>query len=196
MSALPRLDWISEEEYLTRELLSDIRHEYIEGKVYAMVGAHKHHNLIANNLFGLFWNHLAGKPCIPYTSDMKVKVGKNFFYPDVMVDCSDDNNDYFTQSPTILVEVLSKSTRQHDKTFKREQYLKIPTLQEYILVEQDFVDVEIQRRRNGWQSEHFYLNDEVEFTSIACTTTVAEIYQRVNNDDMLQWLEKQQSIED
>ena len=104
---------------------------------------------------------------------MKVKVGKNYFYPDAIIDCSEDEQDYYTENPTLIVEVLSKSTRQKDKTLKRDLYLTIPTLQEYVLIEQDFVDVEIQRRSNGWQSQHFYLDNEVAALSDAVTAAVA-----------------------
>ncbi|GAA5015383.1 Uma2 family endonuclease [Acinetobacter puyangensis] len=186
---------MTEEEYLQAELLADIRHEYIDGEVYAMAGTKKNHNIIAVNMLSLLQQHLRGKSCQPYASDIKVKVNKNFFYPDVMVDCSEDDNEYFTENPTIIVEVLSKSTRQYDKTLKREQYLKIPTLQEYILIEQDFVDIEIQRRSNGWQSEHFYLDDPVQIPAIGLETTVSQIYYRVKNEDMEEWLLKQEESE-
>lgn len=186
MTIVSKFSTISEAEYLAGEQLSDIKHEYIDGHVYAMVGAHSNHNVISVNLLKKLANHLEAKPCQPYTSDMKVKTGSKYFYPDVMVDCTDVDG-YFTETPTLIVEVLSKSTRQHDKTFKRDQYIKIPTLQEYILIEQDFVDVEIQRRSNGWQSEHFYLDDVVTFESIGLQTTVSVIYDRVKNEDMLKW---------
>ncbi|XID74371.1 Uma2 family endonuclease [Alkanindiges sp. WGS2144] len=189
MNIVSKFSTISEAEYLAGEQLSDIKHEYIDGHVYAMVGAHSNHNVISVNLLKKLANHLETKPCQPYTSDMKVKIGSKYFYPDAMVDCTDVDG-YFTESPTLIVEVLSKSTRQHDKTFKRDQYIKIPTLQEYILIEQDFVDVEIQRRSNGWQSEHFYLDDAVIFESIGLQTTVSAIYERVKNEDMLKWQEQ------
>ena len=107
---------ITQQDYLACELQSDVRHEYIDGQVYAMAGAHKDHNLITMTVSNLFYNHLQNNPCQPYASNLKVKVGKNFFYPDVMVDCSSKEEDYYTEFPTIIVEVLSKSTRQHDKT--------------------------------------------------------------------------------
>lgn len=189
MTIVSKFSTISEAEYLAGEQLSDIKHEYIDGHVYAMVGAHSNHNRLSMTLSYLLYDHLKDKSCQPYTSDMKVKIGSKYFYPDVMVDCTDVDG-YFTESPTLIVEVLSKSTRQHDKTFKRDQYIKIPTLQEYILIEQDFVDVEIQRRSNGWQSEHFYLDDAVIFESIGLQTTVSAIYERVKNEDMLKWQEQ------
>mgnify|MGYP000249289468 CR=1 FL=1 len=184
---------VSEQEYLAGELLSDIRHEYINGEIYAMAGAHKDHNLITMTVSNLFYNHLKDKPCQPYASDMKVKIDTNFFYPDVMVDCSGQEEDYYTQFPTLIVEVLSKSTRQHDKTFKRQAYCQIATLQEYILIEQDFVEIERWYRIDDkhWEQSVHYLGDEINFTSITLTVLVEEIYSRVKNEDMLAWLEKQ-----
>jgi Uma2 family endonuclease len=92
------------QDYLAGELQSEVRHEYIDGQVYAMAGAHKDHNRVAGEVFRIIANHLQNKPCQPYASDMKVKVGKNFFYPDVMVDCSGQEQDYYTQYPTLLLK--------------------------------------------------------------------------------------------
>ncbi|RYY80662.1 MAG: Uma2 family endonuclease [Moraxellaceae bacterium] len=189
---------ITEQEYLQGELLSDIRHAYIDGEVYAMVEAHRHHNIIGGNIHTIFSNHLAGKPCQPYISDMKIKVANKYFYPDVMVDCSDDAQDYYTENPTIIVEVLSKSTRQHDKTFKREAYFQIASLKEYVLIEQDFVEVEFWYRSldQHWQQAVYYLGDNLTFESIGLTVAVEDIYQRVKNEDMLAWLEKKLQAQD
>ncbi len=183
---------ITEQEYLSGELLSDIRHEYINGEVYAMAGAHKDHNLITMTVSNLLYNHLQDKPCQPYASDMKVKIGKNYFYPDVMVDCSGKEEDYYTQYPTLIVEVLSKSTRQHDKTFKRQAYCQIATLQEYILIEQDFVEIERWYRvdEKHWEQTVHYLGHDICFSSIGLTVAVEDIYKRVKNEDMIEWLEK------
>ncbi|MDO8416155.1 MAG: Uma2 family endonuclease [Agitococcus sp.] len=184
---------ISEQEYLDGELISDIKHEYIDGQVYAMAGAHRHHVLLADTMSRKFGNHLENKPCQPYSSDMKVKIGKNYFYPDVLVDCTDFEG-YFTETPTIIVEVLSNSTRQHDKTFKRDLYFSIPSLQEYVLIEQDIAEIEVWRRtdNNIWLQTAYYLGDEIHFASIGFTIAVEDIYQRVKNADMQTWLEKKQ----
>jgi len=112
-----------------------------------------------------------------------------FFYPDVIVVCDDQTeDDYYTESPKIIVEVLSKSTRRTDQTLKRSAYQKLPSLEEYVLIEQDFVDVEICRRSNGWRSEHYYLGDEVYFAAIDLRLPVEAIYARVVNDDMQEFL--------
>ncbi|MFI3219955.1 MAG: Uma2 family endonuclease, partial [Methylococcales bacterium] len=125
----------------------------------------------------------------PFGSDMKLRINANFFYPDVMVDCLFDNSEpYFTQTPIIIVEVLSKSTRKKDTTLKLLSYINIPSLQEYVLIEQDFVDVQVFRRNENWLVRHYFLGDEVTFESIGLTLPVEDIYHRVQNDDMLEFL--------
>ena len=103
--------------------------------------------------------------------------------------CEDDTeNTYYTEKPVIIVEVLSKSTRRKDETTKRRLYQNLPSLQEYVLIEQDIVDVEVCRRSEGWVSEHYFMGDEVTFAAIDLTLTVNEIYERVVNDDVSAFL--------
>jgi Uma2 family endonuclease len=129
---------ITELDYLQRELQSDVKHEFIDGEVFAMVGASSAHNLIAGNVHTALNLHLKGKPCRPYINDMKVRVESNYYYPDVLVDCSDLADDaYFAETPILIVEILSASTKSYDKTFKLQQYKKISTLQEYVMIEQN-----------------------------------------------------------
>jgi len=184
--------FISEADYLAGEKIAETKHEYIDGEVFAMAGASASHNRISLNVATLFNVHLDGKPCQPYMSDMKVKVGTKYFYPDVLVDCSGLADDsHVTEKPTLIVEVLSKSTRRMDETTKRIAYTQIDSLLEYVLIEQDFVDIEIIRRRTGWQSERFYLGDSLTFESIALTLTVEDIYARVNNPELVEWRQLQ-----
>jgi Uma2 family endonuclease len=178
-------EWISEEAYLQSELLSEIKREYIDGAVYAMAGASKNHQRITANVLGELLTQLKNTPCEPFASDIKVKVGSKFFYPDVMAVCKDDSgNDYYTENPVIIVEVLSKSTRRMDETAKKFAYQTLPTLKEYVLIEQDFVDVEVCRRSEGWVSRHYFMGDNVTFESVGLTLSVTDIYQRVDNDDV------------
>ena len=194
MATAAQLSIIREDDYLAGEKVSDIKYEYIDGYVYAMAGASNNHNLIAGNVFLALANHLKKKPCRPYVSDMKVKIGSKYFYPDVLVDCSNLTGDsYYTEHPIILVEGLSKSTRRMDETTKRMAYMQIPSLQEYILIEQDIVDVEVIRRQTGWLSEHYFLGDELTLSSIGLTLTVEDIYERVQNSDVKEWLENQET---
>ena len=180
---------ISVEDYLADELSRDKKHELIDGHIVMMAGASANHERISGNIYRKFGNHLEGSSCEPFGSDMKVKIGSNFFYPDAMVDCHfDESKPYYTETPTIIIEVLSKSTRRMDETSKRFAYINIPSLQEYVLIEQDIVDIEVIRRSEGWISKHYYLGDEVIFESIDLNLSVEEIYQRVNNEDMLEFL--------
>ena len=195
MSSVIKVKSISSEEYLQGELDSEVKHELIDGDVYAMAGASGNHERISLNLSRKFGNHLEGLPCEPFGSDMKVKVDSNFFYPDVIVDCNfDESEPYYTESPLIIVEVLSKSTRRIDETIKRTEYLNIPSLQEYVLIEQDIVDVEVVRRSEGWQSKHYFLGDELRFESIDLTLSVEDIYLRVHNEDVLEFLRKKEEL--
>ncbi len=191
MATNPKLAWLSEADYLKGELRSDTKHEYVDGQVYAMAGASRNHERIAGNVFGEIRNWLRNSPCEPFASDMKVKAGGNFFYPDVMVVCEEQQpHEYYTDSPVMIVEVLSKATRRMDETTKRVAYFNIPSLQEYVLIEQDIVDVEVCRRSQGWVSNHFFMGDEVPFESIGLTLAVEEIYARVDNDDVRSFLEE------
>ena len=182
---------LSEQEYLDAEPYAEVKREYIDGYVYAMAGAKASHNRIVGNVHGELRNHLKNQPCQPYMSDMKVKVGKNYFYPDVLVDCTNLSDDsVFTETPRLIVEVLSKSTRRMDETTKRMAYIQLETLLEYVLIEQDFVKVEVIRRSSGWLPAHYYLGDEVVFESIGLTLAVEDIYDRVQNEDVTDWLAK------
>jgi Uma2 family endonuclease len=189
MLAIKDTDLISVEDYLKGELTSDIKHELIDGCVYAMAGASANHERISVNILSEFRNHLKNSPCEPFGSDMKLRINANFFYPDVMVDCLFDNSTpYFTQTPIIIVEVLSKSTRKKDTTLKLLSYINIPSLKEYVLIEQNFVDIEVLRRSEGWLPKHYFLGDEITFESIGLTLSVEDIYHRVQNDDMAEFL--------
>jgi len=182
-------EWLSVEAYLQGELSSEIKHEYIDGAVYAMAGASKNHQRITANVSGEFWTPLKNTPCEAFSSAIKVKVGTKFFYPDVMVVCNDDGkNAYYTETPVIIIEVLSKSTRRMDETAKKFAYQSLATLKEYVLIEQDFVDVEVCRRSENWVSRHYFMGDSVTFESVGVTLSVADIYDRVENEDVSSFL--------
>lgn len=112
-------EWVSEEAYLQSELLSEIKHEYIDGEVYAMAGPSKNHQRITGNVSREFGNQLKNTPCEPFSSDIKVKVGTKFFYPDVMVVCKDDSdNDYYTEIPLLLSRFYQNPPEEWMKPLK------------------------------------------------------------------------------
>ncbi|MGH8476507.1 MAG: Uma2 family endonuclease [Methylococcales bacterium] len=176
---------LTEEEYLQSELTSEVKREFIDGQVYAMAGAGYNHNCIAGNVFRKFGNHLEGNPCTPFMADMKVRLGKDYVYPDVVVDCGKMSGaDLFSVNPVSIVEVLSRSTRKTDTAVKLLRYINLPSLQEYVLIEPDFVSVQVLRRHKHWLSEYYFLGDTVTFESIGLTLPVEAIYDRVDNADM------------
>lgn len=179
---------ISIDEYLAGERHSEIKHEYVEGKVYAMAGASLNHNRISRNMLTAL-TALLPASCEAFSSDLLVKTRLNRFrYPDLVVLCEDAKGDeQFIDRPILIVEILSKSTRQQDKGIKRTEYLSLPSLQEYVLIEQDFVEVEVLRRAQGWRSENFYLGDTVQLESIGVTLSVLDIYQRVDNAEIVEY---------
>ena len=122
MATAQQIAFVNEEEYLEGEKIAELKHEYVDGHIYAMAGAHSNHNVLSGNVHGEFRNHLKGKPCRAYMSDMKVRIanGSKYYYPDVLVNCPPVNG-YFTETPTIIVEVLSNSTRRIDETEKRAE---------------------------------------------------------------------------
>jgi Uma2 family endonuclease len=192
MSAVLKDKQISVEEYLQGELVSEIKHEYIDGYVYAMAGASTNHGRIASNIVGAFNQHLKNMPCDVLTADFKVNVNsRKFFYPDVVVICDPNNgDDYYTEKPLLIVEVLSSSTQRKDRTLKRLAYQSLLSLQEYVLIEQDFVEVEVSRRSANWDSRHYFLGDEVYFESLDLTLPVTEIYRRVDNEELREFLQE------
>lgn len=149
---------LSVEDYLTGEELSEVRHEFIGGAVHAMAGASEEHNVIAVNLVAALHAHLRGKPCRAYIVDLKVRLQiartDVFYYPDVMVVCDPrDTERYFKRHPKVLIEVLSPETERTDRREKFISYLQIETLEEYVLVAQDTMEVTIFRRAQEWQPE-------------------------------------------
>jgi Uma2 family endonuclease len=186
---------ISEEAYFELEKKTDTRHEFIDGYVYAMVGGSFNHGTLIGTIAREIGNHLKGKPCRVFSEGTKVKVPNahhsesRYFYPDVVVDCSIDKADgQMLTTPILVVEVLSTSTHKYDETTKFQIYASIPTLQEYILVEQNSAKIEVQRRRTNWAIEKFFLGDCITFESIGLTLPVEEIYDRVDNEEMTEWL--------
>ena len=190
---------ISEEDYLEGELLSEIKHEYIDGTVYAMSGASRNHNLIVSNVLSEIKNKLKQQksPCDVFSSDMKVKESEKttkYFYPDVVITCEPDDNEseYYINSPILIVEVLSESTRKYDLTTKKLYYFNIPTLEEYIVIEQDICRVEVFRKKDNWNSTSYFPGDEISIKSIDIIVSVEDIYYHVENKSMDLYLNKKE----
>lgn len=189
--------YLSEADYLAGEQDGEIRHELIDGQAYAMTGASDYHNKLSGNfMFELMKSLRAkGAPCTVYVNDMKVKVKQNFYYPDVMVVCNpnDKVNNYYKTQATVIVEVLSPSTRRFDKTHKLQMYQTLESLQAYVLVDHERAEIEVFNRQSGWQAEYFYPGDTINFQALDVAVTVEDIYYQVDNDDMQAFLQAKQA---
>jgi len=142
---------MSIQEYLEMENAADEKHEYYKGEIFAMSGAKMPHNRIASNLLIALGLKLKGKKCQPYGSDARIHIETNtlFTYPDISIICGEvitlNNDDYNVLNPIVIIEVLSKSTKNYDRGEKFKLYRDIVTLKEYILVDSESMHIEIFR---------------------------------------------------
>ncbi len=176
--------FVSVDDYLSGEPHSEMRHEYIDGQVYAMTGASRAHGLIVNALAYALTPGARRKQCQLFTSDMKVRLkvgGKTlFYYPDLVLSCDpDDREPYFSRSPCLIIEVLSESTARIDRREKLLAYQTLPSLMAYWLVEQDALRVETYRRANDWQVQYHEQGD-INVDCLDQTVLLADIYQDVS----------------
>jgi Uma2 family endonuclease len=177
----------SPEDYLEGEKFAELRHEYVDGYVYAMAGASDDHNRIAGNIFAVLHAALRGKRCEPFSTDMKVKIPPTFadvfYYPDVMVVCDPgDNSKYYRERPSVIFEVISPETERIDRREKAIAYRQIPTIQAYVLVEQDRVAATVLLRADqGWQSEMLEESSSViKLPAIGVEIPLQRIYERTS----------------
>lgn len=149
---------LSVEEYLIAERRGEVRHEYLARRAYALTASSEEHNVLVGNLGGLLHQHLRGRRCRAFVLGMLIRLqilgDDTFYYPDLMVTCDPRDTDrYFKRHPSVLVEVLSPDTERTDRREKLLSYLRIETLETYILVAQDRMEVTVFRRSNQWQPE-------------------------------------------
>ena len=189
MIALKSDYYMSPEEYLEFESHSDIKHEYIDGEVYAMAGTGGVHNIISGNLYMSLRNSLQGSACRTYFADMKVKLGQGqkFFYPDLVITCDqrDEPTLSYVTFPTVIIEVLSESTEKFDRGKKFQYYRTIPSLQEYILVSSQEYLIECFRRTKNdlWTLQTYEgLGAIIRIESLAVDAPLSEIYATLSFD--------------
>lgn len=148
---------LSVEEYLEREASAEVKSEYVHGELFAMTGASIPHNLVTANVITALNKALEGKDCSVFASDAKIEIepGAHYVYPDISVVCGDicygrDRDDVLA-NPMVIVEVLSKSTRDYDRGSKFKAYRRISSMTDYLLVDQYSISVEhFHRERRGF----------------------------------------------
>lgn len=182
---LPEAKYITQQEYLEAERDSLNKHEYYAGEIFAMSGASLPHNIIFSNLIGTLSEKLKGKNCRPFGSDLRIHIPHNslYTYPDISIICgkpetTDEKKDTIT-NPSVIIEILSKSTRDYDKGQKFTMYRDIPSLNEYILIDSEMVSVETLTRNEdqSWTfREYRSLNDSFTIQTIQEVLVLADVY--------------------
>lgn len=172
------------EEYLQHEETSEFRSEYYKGELYPLMATTKQHNEIVLNIATKLRQHFRPKGCKVFSENVKVEVIKDVYYPypDVVLSCdANDDDELLVKMPMLIVEVLSKSTSDHDKNFKWEHYRKIPTLRYYLLVSQSKASVECFARTSNiaiWTFQEFDdLSDIIQFPAFDFSISLSEIYE-------------------
>lgn len=183
---LPKLKTkISVADYLEGEKISPVKHEFVDGEVFAMAGTSDNHNRIAGDIYTALAVHLRDSPCEPFASDIKVRAAENVFsYPDILVSCEENpESPYFRNQPILIVEITSPSTASIDRREKLLFYLQMPSVREYMIVSQAKPAVEVHRRQPDARRITYYFNEPdeiVELTSVNLALPLTEIYRRVN----------------
>ena len=180
---------ITIEEYLELEEASSEKHEYYKGEVFAMSGAKVPHNVISRNLLIALGLKLKGKSCQPFGSDQRIHIEKNtlFTYPDISIICGEiktlNDDNWNVLNPTVLIEILSPSTKNYDRGEKFMLYRDITTLKEYILVNSESIHIEVFRLNtsNHWELEEYRnISEMLQLPAVDVSVHLTEIYEGTN----------------
>jgi Uma2 family endonuclease len=176
------------EDYLAAERAAELRHEYVDGQVFDMVGATESHNIIVANLTTLLVTQMKGRPCRVYANDMKVRIDVEDAckYPDITALCGereffDERRDVLL-NPSLIIEVLSDSTEAYDRGEKFALYRRLPSLREYISASQERKRLELYMKQadGGWlRKEYNDDDDKVVLPCIDCVLTLRDVYDKV-----------------
>lgn len=182
--AVLKIKALAEADYLQLEANSPIKHEYVDGQLYAFIGATDRHNRVVTNLSGHLWLGTRKGPCQVYTSDMKLRIQSEltprFYYPDVMVTCSDfGTHELYKTAPCLLVEVMSPSTVSTDRREKLLAYQNVPELRDYLIVSADERYLERYRRDDtqGWWYHEYRGDGTIKLPYLGLNLTLDEIYE-------------------
>ncbi|MCW3117704.1 MAG: hypothetical protein JWM28_1786 [Chitinophagaceae bacterium] len=174
------------EEYLDLEKNAEQKHEYFHGEIFAMSGPKVPHNIISVNLLSSLKQNLKGKPCRPFNSDQRIHIPQNtlFTYPDISIICGEintlENDEWNILNPSVIIEVLSPSTKNYDRGEKFKLYRDIPSLKEYILADSENIVVEAFRvnERSHWELEEYkQITDSLFIKTIQFSISLEEIYE-------------------
>ena len=174
------------EEYFAMEGTSTVRHEYIDGAVYALAGGTQAHGVLAATLGALLWGALRGGPCRVYSSDGRVQLTPTrYTYPDLSVGCGPAGRDdaaLFLAAPRLVAEILSESTAAYDRGDKFDDYQRIASLRDYVLVEtaQRLGDVRSRGEDGVWATRQYGSGELVRLPSLGISVAVDALYADVD----------------
>ncbi|MBP2228332.1 Uma2 family endonuclease [Azospirillum agricola] len=172
--------WISPGDYLAAERTAELRHEYVDGEIFAMVGASRRHaGIVARFGFAIRQAALR-RGCDAFLNDVKVRVeaANAYYYPDIVATCHPGDDDpYVVEAPVLVVEVLSDSTEAVDRREKRVNYQTIPSLREIVLVAQNERRIEIYRREGGGWVADIVTEGEVTLAALDLSLPLAAVYE-------------------
>ena len=179
--------YITPEDYLAQEVKSRDKHEYWFGETYMMAGTSRNHNMITGNVYMALRQKLGNRPCTTYQSDVRLRPPHEdvYVYPDVIVICGkielDPRQQDTVTNPQIIVEVWSDSTQDYDSGAKFKMYRKIPSLQEYVMIDQAAPYIEYYRRDGHfWVLETLEgMDAQLQLRALGCEIDLTEIYRQV-----------------
>jgi Uma2 family endonuclease len=184
--ALAKKEPITVAEYLAFEEKSKRKHEFMDGEIFAIAGVKRNHSTISQNISRRAGNQLEDKPCKVHGSDIKIRIREgHYVYPDVSVVCDEidfDSNNTTLLNPIVVFEVLSKSTEARDRGDKREDYLNLESLRDYVMIAQNRVRVEHYSKiqKGKWTFEVLEnIEDVLVLDSIECQISLKNIYSKV-----------------
>ncbi|MEY4519400.1 MAG: hypothetical protein RLZZ499_2000 [Cyanobacteriota bacterium] len=186
ISSRENLPQLTSEEYFAWEEKQLEKHEYINGRVYAMSGGSVNHGRIAIRLTALFDTHLENSNCITGNSDIKINIVEtsNYTYPDASVTCDhrDQTTPQYITYPCLIVEVLSPSTESYDRGGKFRMYRKNPVLQDYLLVSSTSIEMDLYHKKNTgeWLIINYQAGDTIELKSINLSFLIEQIYRNLD----------------
>lgn len=169
-------------QYRALEAASNVKHEFLDGQIYAMAGGSREHAALAAAVVGLTYGQLMRGPCRAHSSDLRVRIPKSGLatYPDVTIvgaPRTDLEDPQAVTNPTLVVEVLSDSTAEYDRGEKFDHYKTLPSLQQYVLVSQNDREVAVYTREaSGWTEERFGPGDTVSLSAVSASLSVDELY--------------------
>lgn len=190
--AVARKKLLTPQEYLAMEEQSEIRHEFVNGEIYAMAGATANHNQITGNVYMELRQRLRSKPCRVFIADMRLRIKEPnvYVYPDVMIICGkvefEAGRRDVAINPIVIIEVLSDATEKYDRTKKFAYYRQIRSLQEYVMIDQSRVYVECFRRSQShfWVLETYEaLNTTLHLQSVEVEIPLQAIYEQVELEE-------------